>query len=84
MKTEHLSHYLSLVGIMIATIIGFFAFSYDKSFQLAIITAASLSYFTWGIVHHYLHRDLNLQILIEYAVIASLGFVIGVSLIYRA
>ena len=82
--TKHLPHYFSLIGIMAATVVGFFVFSYDKNFQLAIITAASISYFAWGLVHHMIHRDLNLQIMIEYAVIASLGFVIGVSVIFRS
>ncbi len=83
MKTKHLPHYLSLIGILVATFIGFFTFSYDKNFQLAIITAASVSYFTWGIVHHFIHKDLSLQIIIEYACFASLGFIIGVSVIVR-
>lgn len=69
---------------MVASFVGFFVFSYDKNFQLAIITAASLSYFVWGIVHHYIHKNLNFQILLEYAVVASLGFVIGISVIYRS
>jgi hypothetical protein len=81
---KHLSHYFSLIGIMIVTVVGFFVFSYDKNFQFAIITAASIAYFVWGIVHHIIHRDLNLQIMIEYAVVASLGFVIGISVIYRS
>jgi hypothetical protein len=69
---------------MIASFIGFFGFSYDKNFQLAIITAACLSYFVWGIVHHFIHRNLNLQIMFEYMVVSSLGFVIGISVIYRS
>lgn len=84
MKTRHLPHYFSLIGILIATFIGFFAFSYDKNFQLAVITAASLSYFSWGIVHHFIHRDLSVQVVFEYGVIAFLGFVVGVSVIFRS
>ena len=83
-STKHLPHYFSLIGIMAFTVIGFFVFSYDKNFQLALITAACISYFAWGIVHHILHRDLNLQIMIEYAVVAALGFVIGISVIFRS
>ncbi|CAN5318636.1 hypothetical protein BH10PAT1_BH10PAT1_4050 [soil metagenome] len=81
---KHLSHYFSLFGILIASVIGFVIFGYDKNFQFAIIAAASAGYFCWGIVHHYIHRDLNLQVLIEYLMIATVGFVIGVSVIYRA
>lgn len=84
MTTRHLPHYMSLIGILIATFIGFFAFSYDKSFQLAIITASCIAYFSWGVVHHIIHRNLNAQIVIEYACFAALGFVIGVSVIFRS
>ena len=81
---KHFSHYFSLVGICLITVVGFFVFSYDKNFQFALITAFCVAYFVWGMVHHIIHRNLNLQIMIEYAVIASLGFVIGISVIYRS
>lgn len=81
---KHFSHYFSLIGISLATLVGFFVFSYDKNFQLAVITAFCIAYFIWGVVHHIIHRNLNLQIMIEYAMVASLGFVIGVSVIYRS
>lgn len=82
--TKHLSHYLSLGGILVAAFVGFFVFSYDKNFQLAIIGATCAGYFTWGIVHHIIHKNLNLQIIIEYLTFASLGFVIGISVIFRS
>ena len=81
---RHFSHYFSLIGIMVATVVGFFAFSYDKNFQLAVITAFCVAYFFWGVVHHIVHKNLSLQIMIEYAVFAALGFVIGVSVIFRS
>lgn len=83
-RLKHLPHYLSLLGIIAATIVGYVAFSYDKDFQLAVITASCVSYFVWGLVHHYLHRDLSLQVVLEYLVMATLGFVIGISVIYRS
>jgi len=81
---KHITHYFSLIGVLVATFVGFIFFSYDKSFQLAVITAGCVGYFTWGIVHHYLHRNLSLEVIFEYAVVASLGFVIGISVIYRS
>jgi MFS superfamily sulfate permease-like transporter len=82
--TKHFPHYFSLIGIFVASFIGFIVFSYDKEFQMAIIASLSLSYFSWGVVHHFIHKDLTLQVLIEYAVFSFLGFVIGVSLVYRS
>ncbi len=82
--SKHFSHYISLIGICTATILGYVMFSYDKNFQLALIGAASLSYFVWGIIHHIIHKNLNWQIIIEYAVFACLGFVIGISVTFRS
>jgi len=84
MRAKHLSHYFSLAGILMATAIGFIVFSYDKNFQLALISSCSISYFVWGIVHHIIHKDLKLEIIFEYLVVAAIGFVIGVSVIFRS
>ena len=68
---------------MVVTILGVFIFYWDKNFQLALVTSACVSYFAWGAIHHFLHKDLSLSVLIEYAVIAGLGFVVCVSVIFR-
>jgi hypothetical protein len=84
LKNKHIGHYFSLLGILAATFIGFFVFSYDKNFQLALITASCVSYFVWGIIHHILHKNLSFEVVIEYLIFSSIGFVIGVSVIFRA
>ena len=82
--TKHLPHYLSLIGIFMAGVYGFFYFSFDKYFQIAIAIALAFSYVSWGIMHHTSHKDLYLEVAIEYIVIASLGLVVILSLILRA
>ncbi len=79
--TKHLSHYLVLFGILIAGFVGTIVFFYDKNFQTAVVLATGASYFAWGIVHHYLHNDLHLEVVIEYLAVAVLGFVLLFSLI---
>lgn len=74
--TKHFSHYLSLIGVIIASLAGIIVFGYDKSFQTAIIISAGVSYVIWGIVHHHIHEDLNLKIILEYASAAGLGVVV--------
>jgi hypothetical protein len=81
---KHLSHYLVLFGILLAGFAGLILFSYDKAFQVAIASALVLSYTSWGIVHHYLDKELRLETVIEYFVVAILGFVIIFSLIIRS
>lgn len=80
----HLKHYLPLFGILFAGILGFIMFSYDKNFQMVLILAVAASYVTWGIVHHHLHRDLRISVVVEYVVIAMLGLILIYSLLFRA
>lgn len=82
--TKHLKHYLPLIGVLIIGGVGFFIFGYDRQFQGAIVISSALSYFVWGLIHHYLHRDLHIQVVLEYLAIAILGVVVVFSLLFRA
>ncbi|MGA2910238.1 MAG: hypothetical protein ABSE04_00345 [Candidatus Microgenomates bacterium] len=84
MKFKHLSHYVALFIILLAGFAGLILFSYDRNIQIAVSGALALSYISWGITHHYLHKDLHLETVLEYIVIALLGFVIIFSIIIRA
>ena len=79
--SKHASHYLSLFGILTVATVGFILFNYDKALQTSIIVGAVISYVSWGIMHHYLHRDLHLSVVVEYILIASLGLTMALSLI---
>jgi hypothetical protein len=80
--TAHLQHYLPLFGLLVACVIGFVIFSYDNIFRMAVVSAASLSYIVWGIVHHHIHGDLHLSVIVEYIAVAALGVVIAFSVLY--
>lgn len=82
--TKHIRHYLPLIGILVIGGAGILYFSFDKQFQAAIIFSTALGYFVWGLVHHYLHRDLHLSVVLEYLAIGALGVVIIFSLLFRA
>lgn len=81
---KHLPHYISLIGILIASILAFIIFSYDQIFLLGIAVATSAAYFSWGIIHHLLHGDLSFSVLLEYLAISFLGAVLLISLLFRA
>lgn len=81
---KHLPHYLSLAGILIAGVVGFVVFSYERGSQIAVAIGLALAYVAWGIIHHAIHRDLHLSVVVEYVVVASLGLVVMLSLIFRA
>lgn len=81
---KHLSHYLSLIAVIIFGMIGFYFFSYDRIFRSAIIVGVAAAYVVWGIVHHHIHDDLHTSVVVEYILIASLGLIIVFSLILNA
>jgi len=68
----------------LAGVIGFTIFWYDKNFQTAIVIATATGYVVWGIVHHHLHNDLYLSVLLEYVTMAVLGVVIILSILLTA
>lgn len=80
---KHISHYFSLITIFVAGIVGFYVFAYDQSFQVAVVIAMSLAYISWGVIHHAIHKELCLAIVLEYTAIAILGSVLILSLIFR-
>ena len=78
-----LPHYLTLFGILFAGFVGFTLFSYDKGFQVAVAIATASAYVIWGVVHHFLHKDLHFETFVEYLAVAVLGFTILFSLVIR-
>ncbi len=82
--THHLSHYLPLVGILFAGVVGFKLSWYDKNFQTAVVIATAAGYVVWGIIHHHLHNDLYISVLLEYITIAVLGVVIIITMLFTA
>lgn len=78
------SHYLSLIAIFLAGFFAFVTFRFDRPFQLGVILATAIGYVVWGIIHHLIHKDLYLSVVIEYIVIALLGIVLVLSVILRS
>lgn len=82
--TKHLPHYLSLFGVVGASLLGLIYFSYDRGFQAAIAVSLGAAYIVWGIMHHHIHHDLHPKIVLEYIATAALGVGILLSVILRA
>lgn len=81
---KHLPHYLPLFGIFSAGILAFILFSYDKQFQVGVALSVAVGHFTWGVIHHIIHKDFNLEIVLEYFAISLLGFAAIVSVILHS
>ncbi|KKP48254.1 MAG: hypothetical protein UR39_C0001G0049 [Candidatus Woesebacteria bacterium GW2011_GWA1_33_30] len=81
---KHLPHYVSLIAIFLAGLVGFYVFSYDKYFRVGIAVALSASYVTWGVIHHASHKDICWTVIFEYIAVSILGLIMVLTLIFRA
>ena len=81
---RHLSHYLLLLSIFGFGLFFFAYFSYNRTVQTWCVIVLSVAYFLWGIGHHYLERNLYLKVVIEYFLVAFLGAILVISLLFRA
>lgn len=64
-----------------AGFLGILRFSYDESFQAAIVIAFGASFVVWGAVHHYIHDDLHPKVVVEYIVTAVFGVAVLLAVI---
>ncbi len=80
--THHITHYLSLVGLVGLSLAGLIIFQYDKVFQSAISIGVGVGFVVWGVVHHHIHDDLHHKIILEYVATALLGVTILLSVIW--
>lgn len=81
---KHLPHYAPLLGIFALAVIAFLMSSYDKAFLIGVSIAVATSYVAWGVVHHSIHKDLHISVVVEYMAVAALGLVIVFSLLLRS
>lgn len=62
----------------------FLFFSYDSVIQRKVVLSLALSYFWWGIFHHWRKGSLNLKIILEYLFLAIFGAILVIFLLLRA
>ncbi len=54
--------------------------SQSSKLQALIITMTATCYFIWSLLHHYVHHELHVRLVIEYILIACLGVVLSLYL----
>jgi hypothetical protein len=75
------NHYLFL---FLGLALGLFFFFNFPDFRGEIVIALCSFYFLWGVIHHWLNKDLHIKIILEYLLVALIGCLILLSLIWRA
>lgn len=79
-----IQHYTPLLAILAVSLLGFVIFPYDRNFQSVIIISAAAGYVSWGLVHHHIHQDLHLTVVLEYVGIGTVGMVLVLTLLANA
>ena len=82
--SRHLPHYFPLIGIFTAGALAFWIFSYDQQFQIGAAVSVAVAHAVWGIVHHFIHKDISFGIILEYVAISLLGLTVLLSIILRS
>lgn len=85
MKTKsvrHLSHYLILLIVCFSGLISIIFTPHRRDVQALLVALIALIYFIWGILHHKIERELNLEIVVEYLLFALLGALAVLSVLY--
>lgn len=65
--------FLVLFLILLIGAYAFLHFSYSSQLQEIVIVILGLSYFLWGIVHHWRDRTLYFRVVLEYFMMAFWG-----------
>ncbi len=79
----HTLHYFLLLAIFVLATLSFFIFQFERLMQVYVVIVTAFAYFLWGIIHHYLEDNLYLKVVVEYFLIALLGSLVLIFLIYR-
>lgn len=70
---KHAGYYFSLVIILILGFLLAVNVSPNREFQIGVVVMTTFFYVLWGILHHLLNHDLNVKIVVEYALIGGFG-----------
>lgn len=65
-----------LLAVTFIALVGIIKFQDLPKVQFQILTASTLIYLTWALLHHGLNKSLKLEVVIEYILTAMLAVVI--------
>lgn len=73
---KHHVHYLVLAAMLVTAAVAFFFTASQTHLQIQVTAITCTLYVLWGMVHHRLADHLTAKIVLEYAFIALIAFLI--------
>ena len=81
---KYVAHYIFLIAILMLGFGSFILVSFDRSLQLKISMLIAGSYFSWGVIHHFLKDDLHPRVMVEYLLFSLMTFLVLFFIVVRA
>lgn len=78
---QHSTHYAFLAGFLAVMMILFLRFKDNEAAAAGVLLLTGTGYIVWGLVHHYLKRDLSAKIAVEYILMAMLVITILIAVL---
>ncbi len=73
---SHRGYYLSFGVLMFLCVTLILKTANDTDIRMAILFLTGFLYAFWGIVHHLVHHDVSVKIVLEYVLVGALGIVL--------
>lgn len=77
---KHIRYYIAFSFVQILGLILIVLSAGNRQLQFGAILATTVFYFLFAIAHHMIDHDLNKKIVIEYALMGSLGLTVSLYL----
>jgi len=77
---SHLWYYTIAIAIFVAGLVLVMSVSYSSKLQSLFVVMVAVLYFMWSLIHHYVHHELHTKVVVEYALMASLGVILSMLL----
>lgn len=70
---KHLGYYMVLILIALTGLFLILRTGPDPQLKMLLIVLITFFYVVWGVLHHFIHHDLTVKIMLEYVLIGALG-----------
>jgi len=81
MKLKYVN-YIVLAVILASGIFTFWTAQNDRTIQMFVGIATSITYVLWGMIYHALEGDLHLKVVIEYSLVGLIAVVLLLTILW--
>lgn len=76
MKISTFLHSVVLLIILVGGLSAFYYVRPNTALQFVVGVLTSVAYAAWGIIHHAMQKDLHINVVVEYALMAAIAIIV--------